>query len=157
MLAVHLVYTVAELPELRGNVSGDALRWLGIIVHPSIEPCYRTVLCQGMTIYATYFGDPANSRAPSQVRSDPPDRAGLRQRAAGVSKEARAAADENILIPMMGMVRSLNISVACAVALSEALRQRRLAGHDYRPQRAVSPSAEPACAAGSSTRRTPSS
>jgi tRNA (guanosine-2'-O-)-methyltransferase len=34
------------------------------------------------------------------------------------------AADETILIPMTGMVSSLNISVACAVTLYEAYRQR---------------------------------
>ncbi len=34
-----------------------------------------------------------------------------------------------IAIPMQGMVESLNISVACAVTLFEAMRQRRIAGH----------------------------
>jgi len=47
---------------------------------------------------------------------------------AGISEEALSFADANFLIPQMGMVQSLNISVACAVALFEALRQRRAAG-----------------------------
>jgi len=51
-----------------------------------------------------------------------------------VSEEAVALADGNFVIPMMGMVRSLNISVACAVSLYEALRQRRLAGQYDRPK-----------------------
>jgi tRNA (guanosine-2'-O-)-methyltransferase len=46
----------------------------------------------------------------------------------GVSSEAQAGADVLTTIPMMGMVESLNISVACAVTLYEALRQRRLGG-----------------------------
>jgi len=43
---------------------------------------------------------------------------------AGISKELLAHTDGNFLIPQMGMVESLNISVACAVSLYEALRQR---------------------------------
>ena len=43
---------------------------------------------------------------------------------AGVSDEAAALADAAIMIPMMGMIQSLNVSVACAVTLYEALRQR---------------------------------
>jgi tRNA (guanosine-2'-O-)-methyltransferase len=46
----------------------------------------------------------------------------------GVSDEARALADGNFVIPQMGVVQSLNISVACAVSLYEALRQRQRAG-----------------------------
>ena len=46
----------------------------------------------------------------------------------GVSDEAGEGADGTVAIPMMGMVESLNISVACAVSLYEALRQRRRAG-----------------------------
>jgi tRNA (guanosine-2'-O-)-methyltransferase len=46
----------------------------------------------------------------------------------GVSEEAAALADGSLIIPMMGMVESLNISVACAVSMFEAARQRRAAG-----------------------------
>jgi len=53
---------------------------------------------------------------------------------AGVSDEIRAMADGNFIIPQMGMIRSLNISVACAVSLYEAFRQKELAGH-YQQQK----------------------
>ena len=46
----------------------------------------------------------------------------------GVSDEIRAFADGNFIIPQMGIIQSLNISVACAVTLYEALRQRTNAG-----------------------------
>jgi tRNA (guanosine-2'-O-)-methyltransferase len=46
----------------------------------------------------------------------------------GVSDEALTLSDGSFVIPMMGMVESLNISVACAVSLYEAMRQRRQAG-----------------------------
>ena len=47
----------------------------------------------------------------------------------GVSEEIRALADGNFVIPQVGIIRSLNISVACAVTLYEAYRQKEAAGH----------------------------
>lgn len=47
----------------------------------------------------------------------------------GVSDEIRALADGNFIIPQVGIIRSLNISVACAVTLYEAQRQKNIAGH----------------------------
>ncbi|MEJ7587339.1 MAG: hypothetical protein WKI04_07225 [Ferruginibacter sp.] len=38
-------------------------------------------------------------------------------------------ADGNFIIPQVGIIKSLNISVACAVTLYEAFRQKNIAGH----------------------------
>ena len=46
----------------------------------------------------------------------------------GVSDIALAAADQQVKIPMMGVTQSLNVSVACAIVLYEAMRQRQAAG-----------------------------
>ena len=50
----------------------------------------------------------------------------------GVSEEIRAMADGNFVIPQVGVIQSLNISVACAVTLYEAFRQKEIAGHYQR-------------------------
>jgi tRNA (guanosine-2'-O-)-methyltransferase len=47
----------------------------------------------------------------------------------GVTDEAAEYADGNFIIPQVGMVQSLNISVACAVSLYEGYRQRNLKGY----------------------------
>jgi tRNA (guanosine-2'-O-)-methyltransferase len=47
----------------------------------------------------------------------------------GVSEEIIKLADGNFIIPQVGIIRSLNISVACAVSLYEAFRQKTNAGH----------------------------
>ena len=47
----------------------------------------------------------------------------------GVSDEIIAMADGNFIIPQVGIIKSLNISVACAVTLYEAFRQKSNAGH----------------------------
>jgi tRNA (guanosine-2'-O-)-methyltransferase len=46
----------------------------------------------------------------------------------GLQSEDLALADREIFIPMMGMVESFNVSVACAIVLAEAQRQRLAAG-----------------------------
>ncbi len=56
----------------------------------------------------------------------------------GVTDELNAHADGNFTIPQVGMISSLNISVACAVTLYEAFRQKTLAGH-YEQQQLVEP------------------
>ena len=52
----------------------------------------------------------------------------------GVSQEVIALADKTIMIPMCGMVQSLNVSVATATVLYEAQRQLSLAGRYDVPQ-----------------------
>ena len=46
----------------------------------------------------------------------------------GVSAAVLAEADQQVKIPMMGVTQSLNVSVACAIVLYEAMRQRQAAG-----------------------------
>jgi tRNA (guanosine-2'-O-)-methyltransferase len=50
------------------------------------------------------------------------------QEKTGITQEALALADQDIIIPMIGMVQSLNVSVASALILYEAQRQRQNAG-----------------------------
>jgi tRNA (guanosine-2'-O-)-methyltransferase len=52
----------------------------------------------------------------------------------GVQPELLPCATHRIKIPMMGMVRSLNVSVATAVILYEALKQREKKGMYKSPQ-----------------------
>jgi tRNA (guanosine-2'-O-)-methyltransferase len=52
----------------------------------------------------------------------------LGQEKTGITPEALALADSDIIIPMVGMVQSLNVSVASALILYEAQRQRQNAG-----------------------------
>ena len=47
----------------------------------------------------------------------------------GVSQESIDMADGNFIIPQLGFIKSLNISVACAVSIYEAHRQKMEAGH----------------------------
>ena len=46
----------------------------------------------------------------------------------GVSQYVNDNVDRNVILPMMGMVESYNVSVACAILLSEVQRQRQEKG-----------------------------
>ena len=59
----------------------------------------------------------------------------------GITQEALALADQDIIIPMIGMVQSLNVSVASALILYEAQRQRQNAGM-YLRENSMLPEAE---------------
>ena len=122
VLTVELVYTIEKFPRVGRKASSSATKWVERRKHRSIDDCYQTLRSEGSRLYAAVIDD----RAKSLYDLDCTDRVafvfGNEHR--GVSAEAAAAADATFKIPMMGMIESLNISVACAVTLYEALRQR---------------------------------
>ena len=127
----HLVYTIEELPEISGGVAASAQRWLDIRSHASIPVCYDTLRAAGMAIYATSLTHAA--RDLYELDLTQPCAFVFGNESRGVSPDAVERADAVVYIPMMGMVESLNVSVACSVALYEALRQRQAAGMYARP------------------------
>jgi tRNA (guanosine-2'-O-)-methyltransferase len=50
----------------------------------------------------------------------------------GLSQAAQDMADAHIVIPMVGMIRSFNVSVATALTLFEVTRQRQNSDRDFR-------------------------
>ena len=63
------------------------------------------------------------SKSYLDCRYGPADILLLGRESAGVPDEVFSAADERLLIPMQGGMRSLNVAMAAAMALGEALRQ----------------------------------
>ena len=126
VLTVHLVYTIEEWPVLSRISSASALKWLEIVRHESVASCYASLRTQGLSILATHLDSDSHDLYKLDLTRPVALVFGNEHR--GVSDEARELADASVVIPMMGMVQSLNISVACAVTLYEALRQRRTAG-----------------------------
>lgn len=127
----HLVYGHQELPELSNGVAASAQRWMDLQQHETIADCYATLRSHGMAIIATSLREPA--RELYEIDLTCPVALVFGNESRGVTDEAIAGADASVYIPMMGMVESLNASVACSVALYEALRQRRTAGRYISP------------------------
>lgn len=128
ILAVHAVYTIEAPPNtlFARQTSASAAKWVTVKQHDSINACYGELRQSGMTILATALAPGANVIYDMDLASPVALVFGNEMR--GVSKLALERADGAISIPMVGMVQSLNISVACAVCLYEALRQRRASG-----------------------------
>jgi len=127
VLRVHAVYSVEERPEaFARTTSASAAKWIEVVHHESIGECYARLRGEGFRILATALD--ADSLDLYQADLAQPTALVFGNEMRGISEEAAASADATLFIPMMGMVQSLNISVACAVTLYEAFRQRRAAG-----------------------------
>ncbi len=112
--------------------SGSAHKWVEVQTHKEIVGAVRQLQAAGFQVLATHLSEQSmDYRQPDYTR---PTAVLLGAEKWGVSDEAARAADHNIVIPMLGMVQSLNVSVAAATILFEAQRQRLTAGMYAQPQ-----------------------
>jgi tRNA (guanosine-2'-O-)-methyltransferase len=130
VLRAHAVYSIEEPPPgaFARQTSASAAKWVDVDRHESIAACYERLRAEGFCILVTSIGPDSRSLYDWDLRE--PVALVLGNEMRGVSSEARDMADGAIQIPMAGMVESLNVSVACAICLYEAFRQRNAAG-DY--------------------------
>jgi tRNA (guanosine-2'-O-)-methyltransferase len=108
------------------NTSQGAEKWMHVRTHSSSEEACNHLKSNGFTLLAAHLSDEAvdyrsidYTKAIALV---------LGSELFGVSDTTLAFVDQQIKIPMMGVTQSLNVSVACAIVLYEAQRQRQAAG-----------------------------
>ncbi len=128
---IFIVYTVDYLTK-RGlkigkKTSGGAFKWIDFYVFTDLEECFRRVRERYSRILATRLGE--DSKSLYDLDLSQPTALLFGNEDEGVTAEALALADGNFLIPQVGFTDSLNISVACAVSLFEAQRQRKAKGY----------------------------
>lgn len=127
VLKVYLVYYGNQpFPKLSDVSSASAKKWIETIKFDSIEECFANLRGQGYKIFTTHLSKNAKSIYDINFLSKTAIVFGNEH--LGVSEKALELADGNVLIPQVGMLQSLNISVAAAVTLYEAFRQRAAAG-----------------------------
>ena len=100
--------------------------WVNLHIHHSIPNVISELKQSGFSIYAA--NDSTKAIDYRKVDYTKPSVIVLGAELDGISPETLDAVDEVIKIPMQGMVESLNVSVANAVILFEAQRQRLQAG-----------------------------
>lgn len=107
--------------------SSSAAKWLSIHQFDNAEECFKILKNRYQKVFTTHL----SSDAVDLYKMDLTQSVALvfGNEHSGVSEEIRALADGNFVIPQAGIIQSLNISVACAVTLYEAFRQRNLVGH----------------------------
>lgn len=112
--------------------SSSAAKWLTIHQYENAEECFSSLRKNYSTILTTHLsGDTISLHEIDFTKSIALVFGNEHE---GVSEEIRKLADGNFIIPQVGIIRSLNISVACAVTLYEAFRQKNNSGH-YKNQK----------------------
>lgn len=127
-VGVHQVHAVWPTTRMRTLVSSAAgsNSWVSVKTHRTIGDAVGHLKAQGMQILATNLS--ARAVDFREVDYTRPTCVLLGQEKTGITEEVLALADQDIVIPMIGMVQSLNVSVASALILYEAQRQRQNAG-----------------------------
>lgn len=122
---VHATHPTGGVATFNAT-SASAEKWVDLRVHATLQGALAAVRAQGMRVYAAHLADDAVDFR--DVDYAGPTCVVFGNEKHGVSAAAAVAADARIVIPMLGMVQSLNVSVATAVVMFEAQRQRRAAG-----------------------------
>lgn len=112
--------------RLSGKSATGSQNWVNVHSHETTADAIAELRAQGMQIIATNLSDTAIDFR--EVDYTKPTAILMGQEKHGISDEALALADQDVIIPMVGMCQSLNVSVASALILYEAQRQRQLAG-----------------------------
>lgn len=127
---VFVVYTKKYLDKrglvLGKRTSGGTFKWMDVYVFEDLAECFRRVRERYGRILATSLGE--RSQSLYDIDLVQPTALLFGNEDEGVSAEALALCDGNFTIPQVGFAESLNISVACAVTLFEARRQRATQG-----------------------------
>lgn len=122
---MYSVVPAAGYKSYRGTALG-ANKWVDVALCDSLNEPLHKLKHQGFQIVSTALEPSACDYR--DVDYTLPTALVMGNEKCGISDTARAMTDTFVTIPMIGMVESLNVSVAAAIILNEALYQRRKAG-----------------------------
>jgi tRNA (guanosine-2'-O-)-methyltransferase len=123
-LEAHAICRAGSLPTFNSTARGSQ-KWVPLKLHDSTEAAMAELKQRGFRLYGTHLGRAAVDYRSCDFTGPTAFVLGAEKR--GLSETAASLVDQSIFIPMRGMVQSLNVSVAAAILLFEALRQRQSA------------------------------
>lgn len=127
---VHIVFE-QERPfdprDMGKPSSSSAHKWLNFTIHNSSADCITDLKAEGYEVVATVLEPDSESLFEIDLTA-PRVALLLGNEHRGLSSHAVELADRKLMIPMRGMVQSLNLSVTAALCLYELTRQRELKG-----------------------------
>lgn len=125
---IYILNTQIEKHKKWGaKSSSSASKWLTIHQFSDATACFLELRKHFTWIYTTHLS--GNTSDLYELNLTEPVALVFGNEHSGVSDDIIAMGDGNFIIPQVGIIKSLNISVACAVTLYEAYRQKKLAGH----------------------------
>ena len=119
---INLIYNFESFPRIGKKSSASAFKWVEKEKYKSIDECYKDLRKNEFKIFAASLSEESKNLYELDLTQKVAIVVGNEHR--GVSESAANLADEIFLIPQFGMVQSLNVSVATAVIIYEAMRQR---------------------------------
>ena len=123
---IHLYYTTTAFPCLGSKCSASAKKWVETYRHTTIEDLSESMRQGGFQVLATSCSSQSKElRCYDLTR---PTAFIMGNEHSGVPSDLLSIADGEVYIPMLGMIQSFNVSVAAALLLYEAHRQRFDAG-----------------------------
>ena len=125
VLEAHAICKTSKTATFNSTAQGSQ-KWVTLNDHSNIEIAIKSLKQKGFKLYGTNLD--MNSIDYRECNFLEPTAFVLGAEKWGISESTTKLMDQSIHIPMRGMVQSLNVSVAAAVLLSEALRQRQVAG-----------------------------
>lgn len=126
-IGIHKVHAVWENQyRVRSGTAMGSQQWVNVDTHENVTDAISALKAQNMQVLVTHLSDKAVDFR--DIDYTKPTAILFGQEKYGVTDEAIAMCDQDIVIPMVGMVQSLNVSVAAALVLYEAQRQRQIAG-----------------------------
>tara|TARA_B100001094_G_C18195006_1_gene810122 strand:- start:3757 stop:4440 length:684 start_codon:yes stop_codon:yes gene_type:complete len=126
-VGVHQVHTIWPQKKMRisGHTATGSQKWVDIQAHTSTDEAIAQLRTQNMQIVVTHLSDASVDYR--SIDYTKPTAILMGQEKHGITEEALEQADHQVIIPMVGMVQSLNVSVATALILYEAQQQRKKA------------------------------
>ena len=132
VFSLHAVMPEDESFRARSGIAMGSDKWLDVTVHTHIDKAMGHLKDNDFNIVAVHKSERSgNFREIDYCRKTA---VLFGAELYGVSEQAAQLADAHVSIPMQGMVESYNVSVAAAIVLTEAQRQREEAGM-YRERR----------------------
>lgn len=125
VMEAHAVCLAGRMPTFNATAQGSQ-KWVPLHVHADSASALAELKAQGLRIYGTHLASEAIDYR--QCDFTRPTAFVLGAEKWGLSEATASLVDQAIFIPTQGMVQSLNVSVAAAILLFEALRQREAAG-----------------------------
>lgn len=110
--------------EFHSKISSGSQKWVKIHIFKSVEKAIESIRLKYKNILGTHLSTESISLYDIDFSNSTALVFGNEH--AGLSEELLSYLDGNFIIPQFGMVQSLNISVACAVSVFEASRQKQV-------------------------------
>jgi len=126
VFSLHAVMPENETFRARSGIAMGSDKWLEVTVHNRIDRAMQLLKQDGFQIVAVHKSERSGNFR--EINYCEKTAVLFGAELFGVSEEAASLADAHVSIPMQGMVESYNVSVAAAIVLTEAQRQREIAG-----------------------------